>query len=163
LAHERVGEGINEHRTLAHVAAEERGGDMSEALSLAEAANSGLLKLLGITIDSAGADEVTISMEVGPDHLQAAGILHGGVHCALVETAASVAGYLWWSAQPGGGNVAGVNNNTDFLRSVNTGRITATATPIHRGRAGQLWLVVVTEAAGKVIARGQVRLHNFPG
>jgi uncharacterized protein (TIGR00369 family) len=136
---------------------------MSETLSLAEAANSGLLKLLGIVIESASGDEVTLAMEVGPDHLQAAGILHGGVHCALVETAASIGGYLWWSPQPGGGNVAGVNNNTDFLRSVSTGRITATATPIHRGRAGQLWLVVVSDAAGKSIARGQVRLHNFAG
>jgi uncharacterized protein (TIGR00369 family) len=136
---------------------------MSVALSLTEAANSGLLKLLGIAIESATPDEVTIAMEVGPDHLQAAGILHGGVHCALVETAASIGGYLWWIAQPGGGNVAGVNNNTDFLRSVSAGRITATATPIHRGRAGQLWLVVVADAAGKSIARGQVRLHNFAG
>jgi uncharacterized protein (TIGR00369 family) len=136
---------------------------MSESLDLAEAANSGLVKLLGMVIESASGDEVTISMEVGPDHLQAAGILHGGVHCALVETAASIGGYLWWNPQPGGGNVAGVNNNTDFLRSVSAGRISATATPIHRGRTGQLWLVVVTEAAGRVIARGQVRLHNFAG
>jgi uncharacterized protein (TIGR00369 family) len=136
---------------------------MSEALSVAEAANSGLLKLLGIVIESATPDEVVIAMEVGPDHLQAAGILHGGVHCSLVETAASIGGYLWWSAQPGGGNVAGVNNNTDFLRSISSGRITATATPIHRGRAGQLWLVVITDEAGRAIGRGQVRLHNFAG
>ena len=136
---------------------------MTEPLDLVEASNSGLLKLLGITVESASADEVTISMEIGPDHLQAAGILHGGVHCTLVETAASIGGYLWWSAQPGGGNVAGVNNNTDFLRSISAGRITATATPIHRGRTGQLWLVVITDEAGKAIGRGQVRLHNFAG
>jgi uncharacterized protein (TIGR00369 family) len=135
---------------------------MSGALD-PDAVNNGLLKLLGMVIESASADEVTISMEIGPDHLQAAGIVHGGVHCALVETAASVGAYLWLQTQPGGGNVAGVNNNTDFLRSFRGGRIIATATPIHRGRAQQLWLVLITDEAGKALARGQVRLHNFPG
>jgi uncharacterized protein (TIGR00369 family) len=123
----------------------------------------GLVKLLGIAIESASPDEVTISMEIGPDHLQNAGIAHGGVHCALVETAASIGGHLWMSAQPGGGTVAGVNNNTDFLRSFRGGRVVATATPIHRGRAQQLWLVQVTDADGTALARGQVRLHNFAG
>jgi 1,4-dihydroxy-2-naphthoyl-CoA hydrolase len=136
---------------------------MSEALSLAEAANSGLLKLLGMVIESASGDEVTISMEIGPEHLQAHGILHGGVHCTLVESAASIGGYLWLITQPGGGHVAGVNNNTDFLRPFTAGRVVATATPIHRGRAGQLWLVVVSDEQGKALARGQVRLHNFAG
>jgi uncharacterized protein (TIGR00369 family) len=135
---------------------------MSDDLGL-DAVAMGLVKLLGIVVESAGPDEVTISMEIGPDHLQNAGIVHGGVHCALVETAASIGGHLWMSAQPGGGTVAGVNNNTDFLRSFRGGRVVATATPIHRGRAQQLWLVLVTDAEGKTLARGQVRLHNFAG
>ena len=135
---------------------------MTELVGL-DAVNMGLVKLLGIVIESARGDEVTISMEIGPDHLQNAGIVHGGVHCALVETAASIGGHLWRSQQPGGGSVAGVNNNTDFLRSFRGGRITATATPIHRGRVQQLWLVLVSDAEGKALARGQVRLHNFAG
>jgi 1,4-dihydroxy-2-naphthoyl-CoA hydrolase len=132
-------------------------------MSELDAVNSGLVKLLGIVVESASADEVTISMEIGPDHLQNAGIVHGGVHCALVETAASIGGHLWMCEQPGGGTVAGVNNNTDFLRSFRAGRVTASATPIHRGRAQQLWLVLIADETGKPLARGQVRLHNFPG
>jgi uncharacterized protein (TIGR00369 family) len=136
---------------------------MSEPPGLADAANVGLLKVLGIVIESASGEEATISMEVGPEHLQAHGILHGGIHCTLVETAASIGGYLWLITQPGGGRVAGVNNNTDFLRSFTGGRVVATATPIHRGRTQQLWLVLVADAQGKPLARGQVRLHNFAG
>ena len=135
---------------------------MTELVGL-DAVNMGLVKLLGIVVESANGDEVVLSMRIGPDHLQNAGIVHGGVHCALVESAASIGAYLWFNGQPGGGGrVAGVNNNTDFLRSSTGGRVTAIATPIHRGRTQQLWLVLVADADGKALARGQVRLHNFP-
>ena len=35
------------------------------------------------------------------------------------------------------------------------------ATPIHRGRSQQLWVVVITDADGRTVARGQVRLQNL--
>jgi len=102
-------------------------------------------------------------MRIGPDHLQNAGIVHGGVHCALVESAASIGGLpvvqrATGRRRPGGRG----EQQHDFLRSSTGGRVTATATPIHRGRTQQLWLVLVADADGKALARGQVRLHNFP-
>jgi len=121
----------------------------------------GLLKLFGIAIEEAGPDRVVLAMEVGPDHLQPAGVTHGGIHCTLVESAASIGGHLWMEAQPGGGSVVGVANSTDFLRPFTGGRLLAGATPIHRGRSQQLWLVEITSPDGKLIARGQVRLHNM--
>jgi uncharacterized protein (TIGR00369 family) len=57
--------------------------------------------------------------------------------------------------------VVGVSNQTDFLRSVRDGRLTATGTPIHRGRSQQLWLVEVTDEQDRLVARGQVRLQNL--
>jgi 1,4-dihydroxy-2-naphthoyl-CoA hydrolase len=36
-----------------------------------------------------------------------------------------------------------------------------TAEPIHRGRRQQLWLVMITDAGDRVLARGQVRLQNL--
>ena len=120
----------------------------------------GLVKLLGIVIESASADEVTISMEIGPDHLQNAGILHGGVHCALVETAASIGGHLWMSARPGGGTVAGVNNNTDFLRSFRAGRVTATATP-KRSRPFEYSSAYTCPRPGTRVPRTRARCSSF--
>jgi 1,4-dihydroxy-2-naphthoyl-CoA hydrolase len=41
--------------------------------------------------------------------------------------------------------------------------MTATATPIHRGRSQQLWLVEVADEQRRLVARGQVRLQNLAG
>lgn len=123
--------------------------------------SQGLLKLLGIVLEDASPDRVVLAMEVGPNHLQPHGVTHGGIHATLVESAASIGGHLWIKAQRGAGTVVGVANNTDFLRPFTGGRLTATATPIYRGRSAQLWAVEITSVNGKLIARGQVRLHNM--
>jgi uncharacterized protein (TIGR00369 family) len=93
--------------------------------------------------------------------LQPWGIVHGGVYCAIVESLASVSAHSWL-AEHGGGTVVGVNNNTDFLRAIGSGTVTAVSTPIHRGRRQQLWLVTITDENDKLVARGQVRLQNLP-
>jgi uncharacterized protein (TIGR00369 family) len=116
-----------------------------------------LVKTLGIEIAEAGPDGCVLTMDVRPEHLQPMGILHGGVHCTLVETAASVAGAAWFGTR---GHVVGAANHTNFLRPCTEGRITATATPIHRGRSQQLWLVEITDEAKRLLARGEVRLAN---
>jgi len=93
--------------------------------------------------------------------LQPWGIVHGGVYCSIVESLASVSGQIWL-AENGGGTVVGVNNNTDFLRAIKSGTVTAVSTPIHRGRRQQLWLITITDESQRVVARGQVRLQNLP-
>lgn len=125
-----------------------------------ELPGGGLLALLGFEITELTADRCVLRFDVGPELLQPEGILHGGVHCAAVETAASVAGAGWFGDR---GRVVGVSNATSFLRAVRSGTLTAEATPIHRGRSSQLWLVVVTDTAGRAVARGEVRLANLTG
>ncbi len=119
---------------------------------------AGLVGVLGLEFEVTGPDEVVISWTVGPQHHQPFGIVHGGVYCAVVETAASVAGSLWLGDR---GLVVGVSNQTDFLRAVRSGRLTARATPVHRGRLQQLWLVEITDEERRLVARGQVRLQNI--
>ena len=60
-----------------------------------------------------------------------------------------------------GGTAVGVNNSTDFLRSVRSGTITIRTSPLHRGRRQQLWAVEFTDADGRALARSQVRLQNI--
>ena len=114
--------------------------------------------LLGMRVVDASPDRAVVEWEVIPSQHQPYGILHGGVYCAAVETAASWGAALWYGER---GRVVGVSNTTDFLRSVRDGRLTATATPVHRGRSQQLWQVEVTDSATRLVARGQVRLQNL--
>jgi 1,4-dihydroxy-2-naphthoyl-CoA hydrolase len=114
---------------------------------------------LGLKFTELERDRVVIAWEAGPKHHQPHGIVHGGVHCSVVETAASVAASLWLGDT---GRVVGVNNNTDFFRAVVEGEMQSVATPIHRGRSQQVWVVETTEvASGRLVSRGQVRLQNL--
>ena len=118
-------------------------------------------KTLGLVFTEINPDETRAELEVAPKLLQPMGIVHGGVYCAMVESLASVAAYTWLNANGGGGSVVGVNNNTDFLRAINSGTVYGAATPVHRGRRQQLWLVTITNSDERLIARGQVRLQNL--
>ncbi|KKK06074.1 thioesterase [Micromonospora sp. HK10] len=120
----------------------------------------GFVALLGLKFDEVSADRVVIRWQVRPELHQPYGIQHGGVYCSVVETAASIGGALWLGDQ---GKVVGVSNQTDFLRAVRDGELTAVGTPIHRGRSQQLWLVEITDEGGRLVSRGQVRLQNLTG
>jgi uncharacterized protein (TIGR00369 family) len=122
--------------------------------------NVGFVALLGLRFDETSGDRVVIRWRVRPELHQPHGIQHGGVYCAVVETAASVGGSLWLGDR---GKVVGVSNQTDFLRAVRDGELTAVGTPLHRGRSQQLWQVVITDDAGRLVSRGQVRLQNLTG
>ena len=122
--------------------------------------HEGLNSLLGFELDEAGPDRVVMSWTVGPQHLQPYGIVHGGVYSSVVESTASIGAALWYGER---GKVVGAANHTNFLRAVRSGRLTATATPIHRGRSQQLWLVLIADESGTDVARGEVRLQNLAG
>ena len=114
------------------------------------------LRYIELTPDGGSAE-----LEIHDKLLQPWGIMHGGVYCSIVESLASVSAHIWLS-ENGGGTVVGVNNNTDFLRAISSGTVTAVSAPIHRGRRQQLWLITITDDRDRVVARGQVRLQNIP-
>ena len=113
---------------------------------------------LGLQLDVADADQVVADWVVGPHLLQPHGILHGGVHCSVVETLASVGAALWLGDR---GRVVGVSNTTDFYRATTEGPLRSTALPVHRGRSQQVWRVQTTDATDRLVAQGQVRLQNL--
>jgi uncharacterized protein (TIGR00369 family) len=104
---------------------------------------------------------VTGSVDLGPDQHTPWGVVHGGVYCTVVESAASIGASA--AVLDRGQFAVGVNNSTDFLRPATAGRLDVLAEPIQQGRTLQLWLVTLTRAEdGKPVARGQVRLQNVP-
>ncbi|MFE9581388.1 PaaI family thioesterase [Nocardia sp. NPDC006044] len=115
---------------------------------------------LGLRFEQIGPDRVVAGWAVRGDLLQPHGILHGGVHCAVVESVASVAADCWLGDR---GMVVGVSNATDFFlpATVANGKLTSTALPVHRGATHQVWVVETVDAVGSLVARGQVRLQNL--
>ncbi|MEO6955869.1 MAG: PaaI family thioesterase, partial [Antricoccus sp.] len=113
---------------------------------------------VGIEMDTVSGDEVTAHVEILPKLHQPYGIAHGGVYCSIVETLASVGAATWWGER---GRVVGVSNSTDFFRSTREGIIQCRATPLHRGRSTQVWVVEMKDEQDRLISRGQVRLQNL--
>lgn len=100
-------------------------------------------------------------VQVGPSQHTPWGVVHGGLYCTVIESAASIGASVAVSER--GQFAVGVNNSTDFLRPMTAGRLEVVAEPIQQGRTLQLWLVILTRADdGKLVARGQVRLQNVP-
>lgn len=116
---------------------------------------------MGFTTGEVSATRVTGTAELGPDHHTPWGVVHGGVYCAIVESAASVGASH--AVREHGQFSVGVNNSTDFIRSMTAGRVDVVAEPVQQGRTQQLWQVTLTRAEdGKLVAQGRVRLQNIP-
>ena len=117
----------------------------------------GWLRAMGINITSATAEEVKAEVTIGPEHLQGYGIVHGGVHCGIIESLASIGAALF--AIPKGQSVVGLENNTSFVRAVRPGtKLHAIATPVTRGRRTQVWEAKVLDEQERLVATGRVRL-----
>ena len=116
----------------------------------------GLNATLGIRLVSATRDEVVIEYDVDDRHRQPYGIVHGGTHCAAVETACSTGAGI--DAMAHGRWVVGVENHTSFIHAVRSGRVRVTATPITRGRRSQMWEATSRDEHGRIVATGRVRL-----
>jgi uncharacterized protein (TIGR00369 family) len=100
-------------------------------------------------------------VHLGPDQHTPWGVVHGGVYCTVIESAASVGASA--AVLEKGMFAVGVNNSTDFLRPMTSGRLDVVAEPVQQGRTLQLWQVLLTRTDdGKLVARGQVRLQNVP-
>ena len=122
---------------------------------------TGWVREMGITILAATADEVSCEWEVTEKHHQGYGIVHGGVHCGVVETLASLGAAL--VARPRGQRVVGLENNTSFIRAVRSGRLRAVARPVTRGRTTQVWEAWIRDEEERLVAQGRVRLLCLEG
>lgn len=122
---------------------------------------NGWVKAMGVVLTRATVDEVTCEWEIGEQHHQGYGIVHGGVHCGVIETLASVGAHI--VAQARGQLVVGLENHTSFIRAVRSGRLRGVAKPVTRGRSSQVWEGFIYDAEDKLVARGTVRLLCVAG
>jgi uncharacterized protein (TIGR00369 family) len=112
--------------------------------------------LLGVEVVEMNVDKVVMQVEVGPKVRQPYGILHGGVSALLAESAASYGGAL--NVQPDQ-IVVGTEFNCSHLRSMTSGILTATATPVRKGRRVQVWAINLTDQDGRQICVARCTLQ----
>ena len=135
---------------------------MSEDFTaMVNAIPDGWVKAMGVVVTRATVDEVECEWTVEEKHLQAYGIVHGGVHSGVIETLASVGAAL--VALPRGQRVVGLENNTSFIRAVRAGKLRGIARPVTRGRSSQVWEAWIRDEEGKLVAQGRVRLLCVAG
>lgn len=97
-------------------------------------------------------------LEATADHHTPWGVVHGGVFCTAIESAASIGASL--AVEDRGQFAVGLDNVTDFVRAHRSGLLRIVAVPVHQGRTGQLWTVDITREDGALVATGRVRLQN---
>jgi 1,4-dihydroxy-2-naphthoyl-CoA hydrolase len=111
--------------------------------------NETLVKTLEIEVVEATKDRVVAKMPVQPKVHQPFGFLHGGASVALAETVASIGAYL--NVAENGENAFGLEINANHIRPKRDGTVTATATPLHRGKTTHVWDIQIVDEAGKPV------------
>jgi 1,4-dihydroxy-2-naphthoyl-CoA hydrolase len=107
-------------------------------------------RTLGITITTAGPDEVVGTLPWSDDHTTAGGLAHGGALMTLADSIGAVCAYL---GLPEGASTATTQSATNLLRGVREGTVTATARPVHRGRTQVVVQTDLTDDRGRLVAR----------
>ena len=118
--------------------------------------------ILDIKLVSAEKDKVVATMPIGPNHRQQVGYLHGGISVTLAESVASLGTVL--NIDPSKQMAFGLEINANHLRPKREGQLTATATPIQRGRTTHVWDIRITDENDKLIcvSRCTVAVVNRP-
>lgn len=122
--------------------------------------NRGLATTLGIEMISLDPERVVATMPVDERTRQPFGILHGGASLGLAETVASVAALLNIDREK---FVAmGLEINANHVRTISEGVVTATGTPLHRGRTTQLWEIKIVDEQGRLVCISRCTIAVVP-
>ena len=115
---------------------------------------------LGVRIVEAGPDRVVLEMDIGPQVHQPMGILHGGASAVLAESVASIGAFL--NCKPGEECAVGCELNISHLRARRSGTVTATSTPVRKGKSMHVWNVDIIDQDGAAVAVARCTLVVRP-
>lgn len=104
---------------------------------------------LGIQFSEIGDNYLKATMPVDERTKQPYGLLHGGASVALAETLGSVASSLVLDDQHS--ICVGLEINANHIRSVSSGFVTGTATPIHLGSSTHVWDIKIKDEKDKLV------------
>ena len=106
---------------------------------------------LGIELDSIEHGRARLSLEVRQQHLQLAGIMHGGAIATLIDTAVACA--IVGASKPGS-RFTTIEMKVNYLRPIREGRVVADAKLIRDGRRIVVSDCDVYDSEGKLSAKG---------
>jgi len=123
---------------------------------IAERGEGTLSAYLGIRYTKVEDQSLIAEMKVQAHHLQPAGIMNGGVSCALAESVASAAANYCCSADE---YCVGLDINTNHIGTAVEGDfLIAEATPFHLGRSTQVWSIRIENGKGKLVSINRLTL-----
>jgi len=106
---------------------------------------------IGIELDSIEAGRARLSLEVKPQHLQLAGIMHGGAIATLIDTAVAFA--IVGASEPKA-RFSTIEMKVNYLSAIREGRIIAEAKLIRDGRRIVVAECDVIDSNGQLAAKG---------
>src|SRR5262249_46329249 len=107
-------------------------------------------KLIGVEFVAAAPERIVAEMTVREDLCTRPPVLHGGAFRAFADTLGGVGTML---NLPEGTGTTTIESKTNFLAAAPVGtRITAEATPLHRGRRTMVWQTRISNAEGRLLA-----------
>ena len=131
-----------------------KSGITLEALN--QMGKSTLLEHLAIEFTAIGENSITARMPVDSRTHQPYGLLHGGASVALAETLGSVAAYCTLNTEKE--FAVGLDINANHLRSVRSGYVSGTTTPIHIGKSTQVWEIRITSEEGALVCISRITM-----
>ena len=129
-------------------------GIPGEAMTLLEKIQSMKLpfaELKGVTFVEADKNRVVAKMLVRPDLCTLHRTIHGGAIMALADSVGAAATVINLPEDAKGTTT--LESKTNFIGGAKEGTtVTATATPVHRGRRTQVWTTRIEAEDGKLVA-----------
>ena len=108
-------------------------------------------ELKGVTFVEAEKDRVVAKMVVRPDLCTAHNTIHGGAVMAFADSVGAAATVINLPEDAKGTTT--LESKTNFIGGAKEGsNVTATATPVHRGRRTQVWQTRLESEEGKLVA-----------
>ena len=108
-----------------------------------------MIDYLGIEFTKIGVDFIEATMPVESKTYNPARILHGGAMMALAESVGSALSYLFIDIEKQ--DIRGLDINGNHVRSVASGKVTARATIIHKGKLTHVTEIKITDTEGKLL------------
>jgi 1,4-dihydroxy-2-naphthoyl-CoA hydrolase len=136
---------------LADKALEGTPGEVMTLLEKIQSMKLPFAELKGVTFVEADKDRVVAKMLVRPDLCTLHHILHGGAIMAFADSVGAAATVINLPEDAKGTTT--LESKTNFIGGAKEGTmVTATATPVHRGRRTQVWTTRVESQDGKLVA-----------